>query len=84
MRASVGRIVLYTLTEHDAERVNRAITLHDGNQAHLGDVLPMLIVRVWSPDLVNGQVFLDGNYSLWVTSAAQGTEPRQWHEPPRV
>jgi hypothetical protein len=48
----------------------------------------MLITRLWTdaPDedsVVQGQVFLDGNDSLWVTSVKQGSEPGQWFEPPR-
>lgn len=30
---------------------------------------------------INGQVFLDGNDTLWVTSADEGTEPGQWSWP---
>ncbi|MBK9029316.1 MAG: hypothetical protein IPN98_16545 [Propionivibrio sp.] len=42
----------------------------------------MLITRVWdygtpNPDaMVNGQVFLDGNDCLWVTSVKVGEGPR--------
>lgn len=60
---------------------------HLGNFASEGDVYPMLIVRVWgsTPESsVNGQVFLDGNDTLWVASVGQGDQPRQWHEPERV
>lgn len=58
---------------------------HIGNQAQEGHVLPMLVVRVWSPDTgcVNGQVFLDGNDTLWATSAIPGDGPGQWRWPPR-
>ena len=35
-------------------------------------------------DGVNGQVFLDGNDSLWVTSAKEGTTPGTWCWPERV
>lgn len=37
-----------------------------------------------NPSGVNGQVFLDGNDVLWVTSVVQGDKPGQWHEPERV
>jgi len=46
------------------------VQVHFGNVAREGDVYPLLIVRVWPDDLVNGQAFLDGNDSLWVTSAS--------------
>lgn len=94
MTPSIGRIVGYTLTERDAEQINKrrkdaethdfgriandGRQIHYGNVAREGDILPMLIVRVWSidetakdTDLVNGKVELDGNDVLWVTSSAQ-------------
>lgn len=76
----------------DANRQNHrdaalGYVAHFGNFAREGDVYPMLIVRVWgtTPESsVNGQVFLDGNDTLWVTSVGQGDDVRQWHEPERV
>ena len=63
--------------------------VHVGNPVSTGDVFPMLITRVWDPkpteeSVVQGQVFLDGNDVLWVTSARQGDGEYQWHETPRV
>lgn len=55
--------------------------VHVGNGARAGDVLPMLVVRRNGDTLtstVNGQVFLDGNDTLWVTSVHEGTEPRDY------
>jgi hypothetical protein len=67
--------------------------IHIGNRAEVGQVLPMTIVRVWSDTTVNGQVLLDGNDTLWKTSAtlaiehqteqAQGPAPATWSWPPR-
>ena len=57
---------------------------HIGNDAHEGDVVAMLVARVWSPTCVNGQAFLDGNDVLWVTSATEGTAPGTWCWPPRA
>lgn len=54
---------------------------HIGNEAHEGDVVPMVIVRVWSETTVNGQALLDGNDVLWVTSATEGTGPHTWAWP---
>ena len=64
---------------------------HIGNPASAGDVVPLLIVRVWPDEYgpgqpgVNGQAFLDGNDSLWITSADESSEPKQgkWNWPPR-
>jgi hypothetical protein len=64
---------------------SKGYVTHSGNGVSAGDVYPMIIVRVWGDsDLVNGQVFLDGNDTLWVTSIKQGPGVREWHEPPRT
>ena len=57
-----GRVVAYTLTEHDAEQINRrrrharasdaasgqtGVIIHSGNTAAAGEVYPMVIVRCW-------------------------------------
>jgi hypothetical protein len=53
---------------------------------------PMIVVKVWSPETVNGQIFLDGYndshlvtggmkegvMKVWVTSVAHGNEVGQW------
>lgn len=66
------------------------VQAHAGNTPQHGDILPMMIVRV-RPDEggpgipgVNGQVFLDGNDVLWVTSVHEGPERGQWQWPPRT
>ena len=64
---------------------------HIGNPASAGDVVPLLIVRIWPDEYgpgqpgVNGQAFLDGNDSLWITSAGESIDPKQgkWNWPPR-
>lgn len=68
------------------------VIIHAGNPVSAGDIYPMVIVRTWGPDehhAVNGQLLLDGNDTLWLTSVGQvsaGAEPShgQWFEPPRV
>jgi len=97
---SIGRIVHYTLTAQDAAEVNRRRSdaqrqepgttghvIHTGNTAKAGDIFPMLVTRVWgdTPDSsVQGQVFLDGNDTLWVTSVQQGDGERHWRQPSHV
>jgi hypothetical protein len=90
MIPSIGRIVHYTLSEDDAKWVkqHRADTsgAFVGNRPAAGDVYPMLITRTWGStedSAVQGQVFLDGNDTLWVTSATQGDGERHWKEPKR-
>lgn len=68
---------------------NSGYVVHSGNAAAAGDTYPLVITRVWA-DLptedtaVNGQVLLDGNDTLWVTSVQQGDGERHWREFPRV
>ena len=60
---------------------------HVGNHVEAGDVYPMIITRVWGdqPDShVNGQVFLDGNDTLWATSVSLGAGERHFVWPPRI
>lgn len=111
MVVTIGRTVLYTLTEDNASAINRRRTdgrsirdrmqadpptwpegaqAHIGNRASAGDVVPLVVVRVWPNEFgdgihgVNGQAMLDGNDTLWITSAREGTEPGTWAWPPRV
>ncbi|MDA8440475.1 MAG: hypothetical protein M0Z51_16675 [Propionibacterium sp.] len=72
---------------HAAEHRENAngVQVHTGNPTAAGDVFPMLITRVWPGEtLVQGQVFLDGNDALWVTSVSEGTGPRTYAWPPRI
>ncbi len=55
---------------------------HIGNRVEGGQEFPMLVVATWDGTVVNGQVFLDGNDVLWVTSAHQGPGPGTWTWPP--
>ena len=58
---------------------------HMGNPVDAGEIVPMIIVFVFdNPDAgVNGQVFLDGSDSLWVTSVKEGEGEGEWFWPPR-
>jgi hypothetical protein len=73
-----GRIVLYRLNEVDVKRIRPGY----GNTARVGEEYPAIVVRVWLDGYgINGQVFLDGPDTLWITSAKEGTEPGQWRWP---
>ncbi len=68
-------------------RESTGAVVHIGNDVREGDTFPLIITRVWGETedaLVNGQVLLDGNDSLWVTSVGQGEGPRTWRQYPRV
>lgn len=66
---------------------------HIGNTAVAGQVFHMTIVRLWGEGetaALNGQVLLDGNDVLWVTSVTQvetnATDEQKvgrWFEPSR-
>lgn len=71
----------------------------NGNSVSVGDVYPLVITRTWGTtetSSVNGQVLLDGNDTLWVTSVSQSIPDdavehsleslpeRHWMAPPRV
>jgi hypothetical protein len=105
---TIGRIVHYTLSEADAEAINRrrddAVAaahnprfadrqkpmgeqVHIGNRVNPGEMYPMVIVRVWGStptSAVNGQVLLDGNDVLWVTSVSLGEGGRRFQWPARA
>lgn len=51
---------------------------HIGNEVKAGERYPMIIVHAWGGTYVNGQVMLDGNDTLWVTSVMLGDEPGNW------
>ena len=77
---SVGDMVIYKLKASEVIRINARRS--DAQNAHVGNTaveeFPMLIVRTWANGMVNGQVFLDGNDTLWVTSVTEGTEAGQF------
>jgi len=57
--------------------------IHVGNAVTEGDVFPLVITRVWNPNVVNGQVMLDGNDLFWASSISVGTGPRTFAWPVR-
>jgi hypothetical protein len=107
MAPTPGRTVLYALSEQNVADINRrrndyksalepavGAQAHVGNSVRVGDIVPLIVVRVWDNDGVNGQAFLDGNDTIWVTSAPEDLEfaigdkpvnrPGTWIWPPRV
>ncbi len=92
-KPSIGRIVLYVVSEYDAVYINERRSEHafpqGFNLPQPGDILPLIICRVWPPELydgketINGQVLLDGSGVLWKTSV-HGDEAKAlgtWHWP---
>lgn len=95
MQPSIGRIVHYVLADDDVAAIRterrRSNDTARGTPVHVGEVVALLVTAVWPyvgdgrPEpCVNGQALLDGNDSLWVTMAAQGSGPGCWDWPPRA
>jgi hypothetical protein len=95
MNAAIGRIVHYRLSANDCGAINKrrkdaeksgfagqdsGAIVHTGNTVEEGQEYPLVITRSWSGVHVNGQVLLDGNDTLWVTSRGEGPKDGQWHE----
>lgn len=78
MNPTIGRIVHYRPTASEREAWAEL-----GNPIGDDQLLPAVIVRVWSDECVNLRVFLDGNESPWVTSATHGTDECNWRWPAR-
>lgn len=70
-KPSVGRVVHYKPFDTDPPRNN-------------AEVLPAVIVRVWSDTCVNLRVLNDQVYDFWRTSSTFGNDAGQWNWPPRV
>lgn len=79
MKPTIGRIVIYKLTEQDKKVLEANV---QGRYNNTSSELPAMVVIVWSPQTVNLQVIVDGNIgTLWKTSVPQGDEPGQWNWP---
>jgi hypothetical protein len=79
MNELLGQIMLFRLGSNQLARINAEhITGAHCNSYQLGDQVPMIVVRDWGDEMVNGKLLLDGDFDLWVTSAREGTEPGQW------
>ncbi|OKI47225.1 hypothetical protein [Micromonospora sp. CB01531] len=94
MQPTIGRIVHYTLTEQDAEQINRrrqdfanrpggpgheGFQAHVGNRAEAGQTFPAEVVRTFGGSAVNLQVRLDGTDTYWATSRSEGEPGEQGH-----
>lgn len=88
MTPTVGRTVHYILGPDDADKINRRRSDAERHMAEhrtrAGEAYPLAITRVWPDDTVNGQVLLDGNDTLWVTSRKADNQPATWAWPPRT
>lgn len=92
MTPTIGRIVLYTLSEHDAAAITHSRSLAHAlaNPVAEGQTYPAMVVRTFGGPAVNLRVFLDGDDTYWATSRVECTDPSgeladgKWHWPERV
>lgn len=71
----IGRTVIYKTTEAERQAMEASNNMNSQNE------LPATIVAVWSETTVNLKVELDGEGSLWKTSAQIGNDPGNWNWP---
>jgi len=85
-KPSLGRIVFYKLTEHDARWIDQHVPSAGRNPVSKGQAYPAQVTAVFDPSstTANLVVQLDGVGQYWVTSRVEGDEPGQWSWPPRV
>lgn len=70
MKPTIGRIVIFNVNENQREKLN-----------NYQPTAPAIITAVWGDECVNLKVLLDGESTIWVTSATLGTGENQWNWP---
>lgn len=87
MQPTIGRILIYKLSVLDVARIQRTANEGNENPHAVGQELPLLVCCVWPNEFgpgkagVNGQLFLDGQRTLWITSVGEGDIEGRWHWP---
>lgn len=78
-----GDVVLFQLASHNIAAIDALRAEHGGagNTHRVGDVVPLVIVRVWGDtpsSAFNGKALLDAPFpDLWVSSTCIGPGPAQ-------
>jgi hypothetical protein len=90
MKPDIGQVVLYSLTEEQAEQISRRRQEAGANLSGLsvgvvpGDTVPMLVAAIASGYgdglcAVAGRLLIDDeDENWWVTSVTEGVEPGAW------
>ena len=85
MKLTKGRIVLYKLSRNDCDKAEEMTRVsgvnHPGNRPSPGEVVPAIVVVAWNDHMFNGQAFLDGRLTLWLTSVREGDGQGEWMWP---
>lgn len=89
MTPTIGRIVIYKLSEGDAAEIGHHRSQDfgaAGNHVRAGEEYPAVVVRTFGSDMgtSNLKVMLDGNDDYWATSRIEGNDTGMWHWPARV
>ncbi len=79
-KPSIGRIVIYKLTEADRKKLEIHQSSMDGG-CNVSTELPAIVVAVWSDTCVNLRVLTDGTQIWWKSSINEGDQPGNWHWP---
>jgi hypothetical protein len=75
MLATIGRIVIYKLTEADKNALRHF-------NCNTPEELPAIVVSVWSESCINVKVIVDGSIpDLWKTSVNLGDQQGNWRWP---
>lgn len=85
-KPTIGRIVHYTLTQADADAIQKRRTeaVTTANMTAAEQTYPAIVVRTFGGPAANLQVLLDGPDTYWATSRAEGDGAGFWAWPPRV
>lgn len=79
---SIGRIVLYQLTEADAHDANRRIELGSpGRICSPGDLVSLKVTKAHNQSCVDGVIQGNGEFQIWRPSVTIGTGPGHWQWP---
>lgn len=83
MQPTLGRIVLYTISDEDAAGIadHRVRKNLGGAPIAEGDVFPAIIVRVWPDETVNLRVLLDGHDFFWAIARTETVGAGAWAWP---
>lgn len=84
---TIGRIVHLKLSQWHVDAIRNARKEaggYQGNDVEVGEIVPAIVVKSWSPTCVNLRVILDGKDMPWFTSVVKGDDAGTWHWPPRV
>lgn len=85
----IGEIVYYQASKslvaflEDTKKQATKNNLETQTTAVVGQMFPLMVVIIHDDNSINGQLFIDGNYTLHCTDIVHGMEPGQWQKIPQ-